>query len=283
MDCTQEHFLRSHTIRGRAYNDIVQRSCICVVVRKREGQCPSPTRKSYRTAKNDLPGNWEKPLRRPVGYYIDLLRRSVSEILMHDFDNENGSLLVAVLTGDKSYMSDETYDSFIESGIVHIMAVSGLHLSIWVAFLSLFMDFRGRKGRIMAALMIVFTVFMMNFACFTGSVKRASAMTVLYFIGKILGKRTDALNSLGFAAVCGLIVNPFGVLDISFLLSFFSTMGIIIMGVPLSEKIDGKLNIFGERIKRILSALFATVSLSLSVTIFVFPVSVLVLGKRYVV
>lgn len=220
----------------------------------------------------------EKPLRRPVGYYIDLLRRSVSEILMHDFDNENGSLLVAVLTGDKSYMSDETYDSFIESGIVHIMAVSGLHLSIWVAFLSIFMDFRGRKGRIMAALMIVFTVFMMNFACFTGSVKRASAMTVLYFIGKILGKRTDALNSLGFAAVCGLIVNPFGVLDISFLLSFFSTMGIIIMGVPLSEKIDGKLNIFGERIKRILSVLFATVSLSLSVTIFVFPVSVLVLG-----
>ncbi len=220
----------------------------------------------------------EKTLYRPAGYYIDLLRHKVSSNLMHDFDNDNASLLVAILKGDKSYMKDEVYDDFIEAGIVHIMAVSGLHLSIWVAFLSLFMDFIGKKGKVMAVMMILFTVFMMNFACFTGSVKRASAMTVLYFIGKILGKRTDALNSLGFAAVCGLIVNPFGVLDISFLLSFLSTMGIILMGVPLSEKITGKLNAFGEKTKKILSPLVSAVSFSISVTFFVFPVSVLILG-----
>ncbi len=220
----------------------------------------------------------EKPSNRPVGYYIDLLRQKVSTNLMHDFDNENAALLIALLTGNKDYMDEETYDGFIEAGIVHIMAVSGLHLSVWVAFLSLFMDFRGRKGKLLAVLMILFTVFMMNFACFTGSVKRASAMTVFYFIGKILGKRTDALNSLGFAAVCGLIFNPFGVTDISFLLSFLSTMGIIVMGVPLSEKLTAKLNIFGERAQKMISPVVATACLSVSVTFFVFPVSVLILG-----
>ncbi|MBQ7117936.1 MAG: ComEC/Rec2 family competence protein, partial [Clostridia bacterium] len=161
---------------------------------------------------------------------------------------------------------------------VHIMAVSGLHLSVWVAFLSVFMDFRGKKGKLLAVLMIIFTVFMMNFACFTGSVKRASAMTILYFIGKILGRKTDALNSLGFAAVCGLGLNPFGVLDISFLLSFLSTMGIIIMGVPLSEKIIGRLKPSDIRIKKFISPFVAAALLSISVTFFVFPVSVLVLG-----
>ncbi len=220
----------------------------------------------------------EKPLYRPAGYYIDLLRHKVSSNLMHDFDNDNASLLVAILTGDKSYMKDEVYDDFIEAGIVHIMAVSGLHLSIWVAFLSFFMDFRGKKSKALALLMIIFTVFMMNFACFTGSVKRASAMTILYFIGKFFGKKTDALNSLGFAAVCGLAFNPFGVLDISFLLSFLSTMGIILMGVPLSGKIMGKLIFCSEKMKKILSPFVATASLSISVTLFVFPVSVLVLG-----
>lgn len=219
-----------------------------------------------------------EPEHRPLGYYIDLLRQKASRNLLHDFDNENASLMIALLTGDKDYMAEETYDSFIEAGIVHIMAVSGLHLSVWVAFLSLFMDFRGRKGKLLAVLMIIFTVFMMNFACFTGSVKRASAMTVLYFIGKILGKRTDALNSLGFAAVCVLAFNPFGVLDISFLLSFLSTMGIIVMGVPLSEKIITKLNVLGENMKKILSPTAATACLSVSVTFFVFPVSVLILG-----
>ncbi len=220
----------------------------------------------------------EKPSNRPVGYYIDLLRQKVSLKLMHDFDNDNAALLVALLTGNKDYMDDEIYANFIEAGIVHIMAVSGLHLTVWVAFLSLFMDYRGRKGKLLAVLMILFTVFMMNFACFTGSVKRASAMTVLYFIGKILGKRTDSLNSLGFAAVCGLGLNPFGVSDISFLLSFFSTMGIIVMGVPLSERVIANLNVFGEKVKKFLSPAVATACLSVSVTFFVFPVSVLILG-----
>lgn len=220
----------------------------------------------------------EKPSLRPVGYYINLLRRMVCLKLLHDFDNENASLLVALLTGSKEYMDEEIYDDFIESGLVHIMAVSGLHLSVWVAFLSLFMDFKGRKGKILAVLMILFTVFMMNLACFTGSVKRASAMTVLYFIGKILGKKTDALNSLGFACVCGLAFNPFGVLDISFLLSFLSTMGIIVMGVPLGERLISKMGAFGEGVKKILMPMVATVCLSVSVTFFVFPVSVLILG-----
>ncbi len=220
----------------------------------------------------------ENPARRPLSYYIGALRSKVSANLMHDLDNENASLAVALLTGNKDFMDDEMYDNFIEAGIVHIMAVSGLHLSVWVAFLSLFVEFRGKKGKLMAVLMIAFTVFMMNFACFTGSVKRASAMTVLYFIGKILGRKTDPLNSLGFAAVCGLAVNPFGALDVSFLLSFLSTMGIILLGVPLSEKITGKLNILGEWGRKLVSALVTTVVLSVSVTVFVFPVSVLMLG-----
>lgn len=220
----------------------------------------------------------EKPSNRPVGYFVDFLRHKVSSNLLHDFDNKNAALLVALLTGNKDYMDDETYGNFIEAGIVHIMAVSGLHLSVWVAFLSFFMDFRGKRGKLLAAGMIIFTVFMMNFACFTGSVKRASAMTVLYFVGKILGKRTDSLNSLGFAGVCGLIFNPFGVLDISFLLSFLSTMGIIVMGVPLSEKLIRKTGAFGEGVRKIISPVITTVCLSVSVNFFVFPVSVLILG-----
>ncbi len=219
-----------------------------------------------------------KPEYRSVGYYIDNLRQKVVSSLLHDFDNENASLLVALLTGNKDHMSDDLYEDFIRAGIVHIMAVSGLHLSIWVAFFSYFMDFRGRKGKFLSVIMIVFTLFMMNFAYFTGSVKRASAMTLLYFIGKLFRKKTRPLNSLGFAAVFALVPNPFGVLDISFMLSFLSTLGIILMGIPLSDKIISKLNILGETGKKILSPLVVTVALSVSVTFFIFPISVIVFG-----
>ena len=197
---------------------------------------------------------------------------------MHDFDNDIGSFLVALITGNKEYISDETYNSFVKSGIVHIMAVSGLHLSVWVAFLGLFMDFSGRKGKLMAVGMILFTVFMMNFAAFTGSVKRAAAMTILYFIGKIFYRNSDSLNSLGFACICGLVFNPFAALDISFMLSVLSTLGIILMGAPLSEKIMSKLIGAGDTVKRILKPFIVTVCLSISVTLFTLPVCITFLG-----
>jgi len=220
----------------------------------------------------------EAPEHRPIAYYTDLLRRNISDSLMHDFDSKNASFMVSLLTGNKDYLDDEMYDNFIEAGIVHIMAVSGLHLSVWVAFFSLFIDFSGKKGKLMAIIMIAFTVFMMNFASFTGSVKRAGAMTVLYFIGKFLGRKADGLNSLGFAAVCALLFNPFGALDISFLLSFLSTLGIILMGIPLSERLIKRLGNVGQKSRKLLSVLITSASLSLSVTLFVFPVSVIVLG-----
>lgn len=215
---------------------------------------------------------------KPVGYYIDALRDSVTENFLHDFDNDTAALLIALLTGDKSLMEEGIYDNFKHSGVVHIMAVSGMHLSIWVAFLAFFIDFSGRKGKIMAVLMIIFTVFMMNFAFFTGSVKRAAMMTILAFIGKLFGKRADSLNSLGFAAICVLTVNPFAVADISFILSFVSTLAIIVLGVPLSEKVMRLLMGREERVRKIIYPFVLCLCISLSVSIFTMPVSVYYFG-----
>lgn len=215
---------------------------------------------------------------KPLSYYIDALRDSVTENFLHDFDNDVATLLIALLTGDKSLMEEGIYDDFRHSGVVHIMAVSGMHLSIWVAFLAFFIDFSGRKGKIMAVMMIIFTVFMMNFAFFTGSVKRAAMMTILAFIGRLLGKKADSLNSLGFAAICVLTANPFAVGDISFILSFVSTLAIIVLGVPLSEKVMKFFAGRGERERKIIYPLVLCLCISISVSIFTMPVSVYYFG-----
>ncbi len=215
---------------------------------------------------------------KPISYYIDSLRDGITINLLHDFDNDVAALLIALLTGDKSLMEEGIYENFKESGVVHIMAVSGMHLSVWVLFLGLFIDFRGRKGKVMAVLMIIFIVFMMNFAFFTGSVRRAAMMTILAFVGKLFGKSSDALNSLGFAAICVLTVNPFAVADISFVLSFLSTLGIIVLGVPLCEKLMKHLSKRGEIFRKILHPFVLCVCISISVSIFTMPVSVYYFG-----
>lgn len=215
---------------------------------------------------------------KPVSYYIDALRDSVTENFLHDFDSDVATLLIALLTGDKSLMEEGIYEDFKLSGVVHIMAVSGMHLSIWVTFLGFFIDFRGGKGKIMSVLMILFTVFMMNFAFFTGSVKRAAMMTILTFIGKILGKKADSLNSLGFAAICVLVVNPFAVADISFVLSFVSTLGIIVLGIPLCEKLIRSFIKRGETVRKNIYPFVMSLSISVSVSVFTLPVSVYYFG-----
>ncbi len=238
----------------------------------------------YKSQKVYLGAYWVENLNitankyKSVSYYIDLLRDSITENFLHDFDNDVASLLVALLTGDKSLMEDGIYESFRHSGVVHIMAVSGMHLSIWVAFLGFFIDFRGRKGKIMAVLMILFTIFMMNFAFFTGSVRRAAMMTILTFIGKLINKRSDPLNSLGFAVICALSVNPYAVADVSFMLSFASTLGIIILGVPLTERITGLIVKCRDKLKRSIYPVVLSLCISLSVSIFTMPLSVYYFG-----
>lgn len=215
---------------------------------------------------------------KPLSFYIDALRDTITENLLHDFDNDVATLLIALITGDKSLMEEGIYDDFKRSGVVHIMAVSGLHLSIWVMFLSLFIDFRGRKGKIMSLLMIIFTLFMLNFAYYTGSVKRAGTMTMLAFAGKFLGKKADSLNSLGFAAICVLLLNPFGVLDISFMLSFLSTLGIIVFGIPLSERIMKAFKDKKETVKKLIKPFAVSFSISVSVSFITLPVVVYYFG-----
>lgn len=215
---------------------------------------------------------------KPLSFYIDALRDKITENLLHDFDNDVATLLIALISGDKTLMEEGIYDNFKRSGVVHIMAVSGLHLSIWVMFLSFFIDFRGRKGKVMSLLMIVFTLFMLNFAYYTGSVKRAGSMTILTFVGTFLARKADSLNSLGFAAICVLLLNPFAVLDISFMLSFLSTLGIIIFALPLSERIMKPFNDKKETVKKILKPFAVSFSISVCVSFITLPVVVYYFG-----
>lgn len=219
-----------------------------------------------------------EPEYKPLSFYIDALRDSITENLLHDFDNDVATLLIALLTGDKSLMEDGIYDAFKRSGVVHIMAVSGLHLTIWVMFLSFFIDFKGRKGKLMSLLMIVFTLFMLNFAYYTGSVKRAGTMTILTFVGSFLGKKSDSLNSLGFAAICVLLLNPFAVLDISFMLSFLSTLGIIVFALPLSDRFMKQLSDKSEIIKSLIKPFVLSFSISVCVSFITLPAVVYYFG-----
>ncbi len=217
----------------------------------------------------------KKPIARPLTYYVDLLRNKINDILNKSYSDEVSGLINAMLTGDKSDCPGGVYMSFKRSGTSHIMAVSGLHLSVWISLLFLLFRNNERMRRVRLFIGLPFIIFFVLLADFSPSVCRAALMSLLYLVGSHLRKDADALNTIGFALICILISNPFAVFSISFQLSFSCVIAIAVVGVPLCNHFEKELRKAIKIKKMYKSTLYvlSSVIISTSISVATFPIS----------
>lgn len=107
-------------------------------------------------AKGDI--NISQPERRPIGYYPLTMRAYIKNTVSRLIPGERGALATALLIGDKSNLPKSVSDSFSSAGISHLIAVSGLHLSIWCLFILKIFDvfrLRRRAGAIISAAFVI--------------------------------------------------------------------------------------------------------------------------------
>ena len=175
-------------------------------------------------------------------YYILSLRKSMLDIIHDKLPEKQSELVSAILLGEKSGMSYDETETFRASGISHIIVVSGFHLVI-ISQIMLFILKAVIVGRKRAATFIctVFVFLYMAVAGFTPSVMRAGIMQILFLFGETAIAKPDSLNSLGLASLIIIFLNPYNALNISFLLSFGATLGIILCGTRLYNFIVKKL------------------------------------------
>lgn len=139
------------------------------------------------------------------------------------------ALAAGLLTGERSSVPKELKVQFSETGLSHILAVSGFNITIigwaiyWVSARAPFMN---RKRAFWLALGIIFCFVMI--AGFEASIIRAAIMGSLVLIGEQAGRRRSGLNLLFLAAAVMLFINPkLFWLDIGFQLSFLATFGLL--------------------------------------------------------
>lgn len=174
---------------------------------------------------------------KPLRYNILKLRKEIERRILDKLPNEYGGTATALLLGDKSFIGDETKTALAEAGVAPIFAVSGLHLSIWVMGLyAVFKELKIRR-RINSFICIAFTVFFMALTGFSPSVSRSGLMMLLFLSGNLFYRRTDSVNSLGFAILILCIINPFIVEDTGFLMSFTATLAIVTVMPYLTKKV----------------------------------------------
>ena len=209
----------------------------------------------------------------PYRYAISA-RRAVRSAISGRLNGDEGALMTSVLIGDKGSMSKSALNSIRVSGISHITVVSGLHLSILTGvMLKFFVSFMRSKRKASAATLL-FVVAMMALAGFTPSVVRSGITCTIYLLGTIILKRSRPLHSLCIAALLQCLLNPFVVYSLSFLLSTFSTLGIITLE-PKIRRFLYKAPICRFKIARGISS---AVALSLSAQILTLPIVITTFG-----
>lgn len=193
------------------------------------------------------------------------LRRSITDTIKACFPEDTFAFAQALLLGDSTELDYETDTAFKISGIRHVIAVSGLHVSILYSLLSV-LTFKRRY--LTAIIGIPVLALFAAVAGFTPSVTRACIMVGLMMTATAFNKEYDGPTELGFAALAMLAVNPLTITSVSFQLSAISVAGIFCFNTPILEWLkkhlgEGK----GKSLKaRLIRWFSSSVSVTLSAT-----------------
>lgn len=168
-------------------------------------------------------------------------------------NNKNG-IIGAIILGDKTDLDSDIKELYSVSGIAHILAISGLHISF--IGMAIYRLLRRRFRFLFSAAVSIPVV--LSFGIMSGfgiSTMRAIIMFILKIIGEVLGRKYDAITAISLAGLVLLVQNPFVVCNSGFQMSFGAIIAIVLI-LPIVEEILNTDN----KIIKVLSANF-TISL----------------------
>ena len=190
------------------------------------------------------------------------LRQRILRILEEVLPEDVSLFARALLLGDTSGLDYGTKTDFSVSGISHIVAVSGLHVSILFSLVTLITF---RKRFVTALLGIPVLALFAAMTGFTPSVCRACLMCGLMMLGNLLNREYDGPAALSFSGLVLLLVNPLVITSVSYQLSFASVAGIFLFAPGLRKWM------LSLRSGRFWTYLSASVSVTLGATVATVP------------
>lgn len=179
---------------------------------------------------------------RDIKYSIKRVLYDFKDRAINIFDkilpNEQANLMKAMILGDKSYLSIDTKNIYAESGISHVLAISGLHIAtLGYGFYRFICLLLSRKKGVMVTIF-----FLVLYCILTGasvSTVRAVIMLSIILLAYFFGRTYDIYSSISTAAIILLTINPYNLWDAGFLLSFSAVIGIITL-TPVFDQIYNK-------------------------------------------
>lgn len=210
------------------------------------------------------------PKEMPLWTFPAQMRVKIQQILDSSFAGQIGAFAKALLLGDTSGLDYATDTELKLSGIRHVAAVSGLHVSIVFALIS---TVTFRKRWLKALLGFPALLLFASVAGFSPSVVRACVMSGMMLLASLSEREYDAPTALAFSLLLMLVVNPLAVTSVSLQLSALSVAGILSFQGRIQSWLLGFLPAVKQKgiAGRLLTWLTSSVSVSLSSMSFTTP------------
>ncbi|MEE9371418.1 MAG: ComEC/Rec2 family competence protein [Saprospiraceae bacterium] len=185
----------------------------------------------------------------------------------------NIAIASALVLGHRGMIDDNLYAAFAQTGSMHVLAVSGLHVGIVSMLLGLLLSlFKSNEiwYKIIKCILLITGIW--TFAVITGgssSVVRASIMFSVLEVGKIWRGHYSVYNSIGGAALIMLLIDPFSLFHVGFQLSFSAILSIVIFYSKVNS-IFGFKNIIAHYIWQLMSIATSVQILTLPISLYYF-------------
>lgn len=163
-------------------------------------------------------------------FYAGLIlpvKHSILDFFKEAHSPLSSAILSALILGDRSEVPEEVYQAFAQSGTVHVLALSGLHVGFILALLWGLLSFLRVPFRYRVVITIGGLWFYAGIADMTPSVVRAVVMTTVVLTGELIQRRRMLMNNLLVAMIVILFADPHSLFDIGFQLSFTAVISIV--------------------------------------------------------
>lgn len=168
---------------------------------------------------------------------LDLRERCLNTLAKHLKDKDQLAISSAMILGYKNHIDQELYNSFTDSGSVHVLAVSGLHVGVICGILMFFFNkWRSSSKRVKIFKWSLIGLVVLFYAMLTGAapaVIRASIMFMFILLGRFFFSHYNIFNILALTAVLMLMYDPYYLFQASFQFSFLALTSLIVFLPPI--------------------------------------------------
>ena len=172
-------------------------------------------------------------------FYINELRQKlVHSFDTHHFTAKTKSILNALLLGQKQQIDSETLNDYKNAGVVHVLAISGLHIGIIYMFFNFIFGFLNQFKHGKTIKLVIILLLLWLFALISGmsaSITRSVTMFSLIAIGTFINRKNFMFNAVAGSFLLLLIYNPLYIFDVGFQLSYAAVISILLFQ-PFYEK-----------------------------------------------